>query len=160
MSLRSKDGQIPHPYGSCYPILEKSMLLIKDSLVLLPKAKSLWHTHKVFSPSQISLKVPPLIYTFSSGSESSRISRDSGFQSPGFQILQANNFPDTGALGDRVKGIESQLAYRLCFVICSPIRLGEIPAPYHFCHIAWGPVHSSLYPDIAIDSPSHSPALI
>ena len=149
-----------HPHESCYPIIEKSMLLIKDSLVLLPKAKSLDIRIRSSPPTQISLKVPPLIYTFSSVSESSRISRDAGFQSPGFQIPQAKNFPDTGTLGERMKGPESQLAYRLCFVICLPIRLGEIPPPFHFCHIARRPVHSSLYPDIAIDSSSDSPALI
>lgn len=142
------------------PHLRKEYVTDKALLGPLTKGEKPRHTHKVFNPSQISLKELPLIYTFSSVSESSRISRDSGFQSPGFQIPPAKNSPDTGALGDRVKGPESQLAYRLCFVICSPIRLGEIPRPYHFCHIVRRPVHSSLYPDIAIDSSSGSPALI
>lgn len=140
--------------------LRKEYVTDKAFLDPLTKGEKPRHTHKVYSPSQISLKLPPLIYTFSSVCESSRISRDVGFQSPEFQNPQAKNFPDTGALGDGVKGPESQLAYRLCFVICSPIRLGEIPPPHHFCHIVRRPVHSSLYPDIAIDSSSGSPALI
>ena len=156
MSLLRNDPSL----GILLSHLRKEYVTDKGFLGPLIKGEKPRHTHKVFSPNTDLPQSAPLIYIFSSVSESSRISRDSGFQSPGFQIPHAKNFPDTGALGERAKGPESQLAYRLCFVICSPIRLGEIPRPYHFCHINRRPVHSSLYPHIAADSSSDSPALI